>query len=259
MMIDTSAYVGHWPFRKVRGATLQEIAPIAAENGTTHMIVSSINAIFYKDTMEGNLELVEELKSYQGDITYIPFAVINPTYPEWEADMKKCITELGFRGIELAPAYHHYSIANEGAAAFQLAGEMGVPVRVQNEFENIRQHHWMDVTTSPNGDEFAALLAASEKTCLIIGGYFPCVMGEKLQAILKTRDNVFFDIRRMDTFADQSWEKTREYMDPKHLCYGTMTPFNYIAPALVRIQFAPGSDEEKKGILSENIRSYLGL
>ena len=171
MMIDTSAYVGHWPFRKVRGATLQEIAPIAAENGTTHMIVSSINAIFYKDTMEGNLELVEELKSYQGDITYIPFAVINPTYPEWEADMKKCITELGFRGIELAPAYHHYSIANEGAAAFQLAGEMGVPVRVQNEFENIRQHHWICLLyTSPDRQSiFAGICIAYDRCCKSAG------------------------------------------------------------------------------------------
>ena len=98
MIIDTSAYVGHWPFRKVRQATLPEVAETAAKNDITHMIVASIQAIFYKDVMEGNLELAEDMRNYQGSVTVIPFAVVNPTYPAWEADMKRCINELGFRG-----------------------------------------------------------------------------------------------------------------------------------------------------------------
>lgn len=259
MIIDTSAYLGHWPFRKILNNTADTLAPIALKNGITHMVVASLNAIFYKDTMQGNMELYEELQNYNGDLNYIPFAVVNPTYPAWEEDMKKCINELGFRGIELAPAYHNYSIANEGISAFKLAGELGVPVRVESEFENIRQRHWMDVTTSPSGDEFADLLTTSDKTCLIINGYYPCFMGEKLKASIRGRENVFFGMRRLDTYACQSWEQTLEYMDVHHLCHASLSPFTYIEPSLVRIQFAPNTSEEKQGILYKNIQKYLNV
>ena len=260
MIIDTSAYVGHWPFRKVRRATLPEVAETAAKNGITHMIVASIQAIFYKDTMEGNLELAEELRSYQGSVTVIPFAVVNPTYPAWEADMKRCINELGFRGIELAPAYHNYSLRSaEAKAAFRLAGELGVPVRVQNEFENIRQHHWMDVTSGPSGDDFAELLASCDKTCLILCGYFPCHTGERLQSAARAGANVFFDMRRPELYVDNGWINSVADVGISHLCFGTLSPFTYIAPSLLRLQLAPGTDADKQAILSENLRAQLGL
>ncbi|MEG2570374.1 MAG: hypothetical protein RSA70_02970 [Clostridia bacterium] len=260
MRIDTGAYLGHWPFRKVVNNTAATLAPIALKNDITHMIVASINALFYKDTMEGNLELLEDVKSYNGPLEYIPFAVINPTYPEWENDMKKCINELGFKGVELAPAYHKYPLAGaEGVAAFKLAGELGVPVRVENEFENIRQHHWMDVTDAPSGDDFAVLLNACDKTPLFINGYFPTYLDDRFGDIVKNRKNVFVGTRRLDPFTLNAWENTLEFMDVSHLCLASLSPFSYIEPSLVSIQFAPNTDDEKEGILYKNVRSCLGL
>ena len=138
MLIDVSTYVGHWPFRKVDGATLNELAPVLAKHKITHAIVSNVNGIFYKDAMEGNLELYEELKNYKGEVEFIPFAVINPSYINWREDMEKCVKELGFKGFDFTPAYHKHVLGEVCTLsdpcykeAFKFAGELGVPVRIE--------------------------------------------------------------------------------------------------------------------------------
>lgn len=260
MIIDTSTYVGHWPFRKVSGATIPELAKNGEKNGITHMVVASINAVFYRDVMDGNMELLDELKAYKGSVEFIPFAVINPNYICWKEDTIKCIKELGFKGIELAPCYHGYSLADPCAAEiFKLAGELGVPVRIEAEFENVRQHHLLDVNKSSTPDEIAALLSASDKTTLIIGGYFPCGLGAKLQGIINSRKNVFVNMRRPDGIVWDGWKKETSFVDSKNLCFGSLAPLLYIEPALLRVQVANVDDSIKLACLSENIRPYLGL
>jgi len=267
MLIDVSTYVGHWPFRKVDGATLNELAPVLAEHKITHAIVSNVNGIFYKDAMEGNLELYEELKNYKGEVEFIPFAVINPSYINWREDMEKCVKELGFKGFDFTPAYHKHVLGEVCTLsdpcykeAFKFAGELGVPVRVENEYENFRQHHWMESNLSPTGDQFADMLSASDKTTLIIGGYFPDRMGARMAEIVKTRKNVFFNTRRLDPFYDACyWQAAVNAVGCEHLVFGTNYPFTHIGPAEVALTFAPQTEEEKQAIMSENIRGYLGL
>ena len=105
MVIDTCTYIGHWPFRKLSCNTLAQTAARAEKAKITHIVCTNLNAIFYIDPMEGNREFLEEIKAYKGSVTVLPFAVINPTYIEWERDLREC-AELGFAGIQLAPQYH---------------------------------------------------------------------------------------------------------------------------------------------------------
>lgn len=256
MMIDVNAYIGHWPFRKLMCNTPEGLDGIAKKASITHMLVSSLPAIFYKDTMQGNLELLEELKSYNGETKLIPYAVINPTYPAWREDMARCVKELGFRGIELCPVYHGYSPAREGAEAFCLAGELGVPVRICAEFENIRQQHRMDVHDAPNQDELAAMLSSADTT-LFLTGFCPAYFTPSLTAAVNARDNVFCDICRIDSFMSQTWEKALALIGPQHLCFGSLSPFYYVDTNLVKLLYAPNTQEELDGIRYANVQKYI--
>ena len=102
MIIDVNTYLGHWPFRNLRNNTAQTLSKRAAENGITHMLVSSLNAIFYKDTMRGNLELKSELESFNGETVFLPLAVINPTYTAGK-DLTACIKDYAL-GHRVVPA-----------------------------------------------------------------------------------------------------------------------------------------------------------
>lgn len=262
MLIDTSAYIGHWPFRKLVGNTPEGLDAIAQKGGITHMFVSSLQAVFYKDVMQGNLELYEDLKNYKGQTKLIPFAIINPTYPAWREDMIRCIKELGFQGIELCPMYHGcfepYRLAAEGAEAFRLAGELGVPVRICAEFEDSRQHHRLDVgTCKVTADDIAGMLAASDKTTLILNGFNPAGFRPRLIDAINARENIFVDISRCEHFTQGGWDAAITSLGAKHMCYGTLSPFYYTETTRARLHLSDNSPEEIEAICYKNIKNAL--
>ena len=261
MLIDTSAYVGHWPFRKLTYNTLDGLDKIAKNAGITHMFVANVHGIFYKDSMQGNLELVEDLKNYNGETKMLPVAIIDPTYPAWREDMTRCVKELGFKCIELCPTYHGiikaYSLAKEGAEAFKLAGELGVPVRICRNFEDIRQHHRNDVQCHVDANQIPDMLAASEKTALFLNGFYPNYLPQKLVDAINARDNVFVDISRTEYFTCDQWEKTFKLYGAKRVCYGTLSPFYYADTTLVRLHFAPNPAEDLELLRYKNVEKYI--
>ena len=112
MFIDINAYVGHWPFRNLENNTLEGLDKLAQDNDITHMVISNIEGFFFKDANRANLTLLKKLKAYTGKTVFLPLAIINPTYPEWERDAREMIAA-GFMGFEIAPFYHGYSFAPE--------------------------------------------------------------------------------------------------------------------------------------------------
>ncbi len=265
MLIDVNAYIGHWPFRRLTCNTPDGLDSIAKKAGITHMLVSSLNGIFYRNAMDGNLELLDELKNYTGETKLIPFAVINPTYPAWREDMIHCIKELGFKGIELCPTYHGtfepYKLAQEGAEAFKLAGELGVPVRICMEFENYRQQHRLDVGIQPAIDDLVNMLNSSDKTTFFLNGYIPYTSthGAKLAEAIKSRPNIFVDISRTEQFTQPCWDYAVENYGVDHMCYGTLSPFYYAETTLVRMELSDNTPEELEKIRWKNVKDYISL
>ena len=57
MRIDFHTYIGHWPFRELRGNTAAGLAAYMARFGIDHAVVSNVSGIFYKNTQPANAEL----------------------------------------------------------------------------------------------------------------------------------------------------------------------------------------------------------
>ena len=65
MLIDMNTYVGRWPFRKVGNGTADELIKVMDASCIDIAAVSSFNAIFYKDSQQGNEELSEQIDHYK--------------------------------------------------------------------------------------------------------------------------------------------------------------------------------------------------
>lgn len=266
MIIDVNSYLGHWPFRNLRNNTAEALSKRAAENGITHMLVSSLDAIFYKDSMRGNLELKSELESFNGETVFLPLAVINPTYTAWEKDLTVCIKDYGFKGIELFPLYHGYSLGHysEGynyvsraAEACNLAYELGGVVRINAGFENFRQRHMLDVKSPPSAEELCDLLNTCKDTVFIICGFLHPNMSRDFREAVLGRKNVFFDTTAMETFLYESLEKEAEIFGEDRVCFGSLSPSQYPEANIVKVGLSGISD--KKKLLYENIKDVLKI
>ena len=76
MIIDVNAYIGHWPFRKIEYDTAEKLLRLMDNKGIDIACVSNLNSIFYRDVMEGNIELIKQIKTHTD--RFIPFGLINP-------------------------------------------------------------------------------------------------------------------------------------------------------------------------------------
>lgn len=264
MIIDASVYAGHWPFRTLEDNTVQAICDNAEKNDITHIIISSLNSVFYRDTFEGNRELMEEIKACKTSVKILPLAVVNPMYPGWEKYARRAIAEEGFCGFEIFPLYHNYSFGPvqkgyfgtfPAADVFNLAKELDVPVRINMSFENFRQRHWNDIPDDPKGDDIYASISKCPGVKLIINSSAPYAMGEKMQEYIKNNDNILFDITRLDGFVAGTANATINYMSTDHLCFGSMSPFQYAETNLFKMKYV--KQFKDKGIEADNIRKIF--
>lgn len=240
MFIDINTYIGHWPFRNLKYNSLDGLDRIAQENGITHMVVANINGLFYKDAQTANIELLEELNVYSGTTKFIPLAMINPKYICWEKDARDMIAS-GFAGFEIAPIYHGYSLDTDcgGAQVMALAEKLNVPVRICSGFENFRGRSTHDSYDNIKGDDYFSLLSGNHNVPVLVTGFNPCTAGEKFAELLKTRKNTYFDTTQIRTFRSPMPKKVLEIIAPEQLCFGSMSPFSYVEPNLIKIAYTP--------------------
>ncbi|MBQ2743880.1 MAG: hypothetical protein IJF32_13905 [Oscillospiraceae bacterium] len=256
MFIDISTYIGHWPFRRLINNSLDALDSLAQKHGITHMVVANLNGFFYKDANDANLELLEELERYSGKTEFLPLAVVNPAYPEWEKDAHEMIKR-GFAGFELAPVYHKYSLAPEmlydeyspkhrALEVINLAEELDVPVRICASFENNRGRSELDSYTNLNSDDYFALLSKNRNTHVFVTSFSPFMVNEKFSQLLKTRKNTYFDATCFgsDIIDEKISEGVLKAIDREQLCYGSLSPFNYMEPTLLKFELAKGLDFE---------------
>ena len=108
MLIDVNAYLGHWAFRQLRQNTARELVRLMDRKEIDLAVVSSASAIMYKNSQAGNEELARDIRRYRDRL--IPFAVINPTYADWEHDLGVCAEDFGVRFYGIPSGYEFASL-----------------------------------------------------------------------------------------------------------------------------------------------------
>lgn len=258
MIIDINTYIGHWPFRQVRNSTAEGVIAKLDKAGIDMAAVSSMNAIFYKDTQQGNEELMEEIKQYKD--RFIPFAIINPVYTGWEKDFLRCVDDLGMKGLELYPYYHQYKLTDEPAVKLlKMAGDKGIPVHLPCAVENIRQRHWMDTLENLSINEVEQALTLAPKTDFIISNGPTLSYSQRLKNVSDTREGrVYYDFARVDVF-ESNLEKLIEAAGIDRVVFGSQAPFQYVDTQLVKVHYLGLSQEDKNKILHGNLKALFEI
>lgn len=267
MFIDVSTYVGHWPFRKLNNNTLADLDRLARNNGITHMVVANIEGFFYKDANQANRSLLEEWTNYQGETVFLPLAIVNPTYPEWERDAREMI-RAGFAGFEIAPHYHFYSFGPESildgyvhyaAKVLNLAEELDVPVRICTSIENYRARSKYERDTNPTSEDLYQLLCGNRKAHVFVTSFHPGAMSAELQGLVQERENTYFELTAMAAAALRTAGVSNAVASLKEhqLCYGSLSPFQYMEPTLITLEYETSLRTE--AVKNAPVRAFKAL
>ncbi|MCD6361422.1 MAG: amidohydrolase family protein [Armatimonadetes bacterium] len=258
MLIDMNAYLGHWPFRRLRHNTAPELVALMDEKGIDLACVSSADAIFYKNSQAGNEELAEQIEPHRDRL--IPFAVINPTYADWEYDLRVCAEQFGARGLRLYPNYHNYTLGDRCChdlvrAATELGLIVSMPIRQIDQ----RQRHWLIEIPDLNLDDIAKLVEAHpEATFVLLNGLN--FVGSRLgQPDNGLPANYYIGISRLTAVMAAEIRRLMDNLGAERLVFGTGMPFKYADPPLVKLEVLDATEEDKDLIRSGNARRLLGL
>jgi len=256
MIFDVNMSLGTYPFRPLEATTAPQLVSLMDDFGITKACVGSIRAIYYHDAMDGNYELLEEIRGYED--RFVPFAVINPIYAQAKEDFLKCVDELGFKGIRLYPKQHFYSLTDPACVAIlKLCGEKKIPVHLQMQMEDLRQTTLLDVKNMVTAQELADVVSLVPETIFILSNaYLHGYVG-----MLKDFDNVYYDIGRLDNLYQMSFRTVYDAVGAGKIVFGSGAPHQYIGVDVIKLRYLKQtdnlSDSELAAISSETLNSLI--
>jgi predicted TIM-barrel fold metal-dependent hydrolase len=255
MIIDSNAYIGHWPFRPLRNNTTQGLIELMDNKGIDKAVVSSIHSIFYKNSHAGNEELAADVRRYEERL--IPLAVLNPRYPGWEDDLKTCVEVFGMKGLRLFPYYHDYRLNDpEALQLIEAAAGFSLPVFLPMRVVDMRQRHWFDTTENLLFADIVKVVKRFEDsvTFVIQEGIYPT---ENHFFDEDTPKRVFYEISRLTSVYGKNLPQLLEKVGTERILFGTGIPFKYPEPTFLKIALLHLNEEEKAKIFYKNIAEIL--
>ena len=142
MLFDINAYLGAFALRELRHNTAAGLLVLMDAKGIGRALVSSAEAITFKDCHPGNELLARQAQTHPDRL--VPCAVLNPAYAGWERDLETCAGGLGMRALKLYPAWHGYALDDSRCDALvRAATDLGLPILIPVRATDRRQLGWL--------------------------------------------------------------------------------------------------------------------
>lgn len=256
MIIDANAYLGDWPFRRLRHNTAPGLIALMARHKIDRAIVSSINAIFYKHCQAGNEDLAMATQEHRDRL--IPFATLNPMYPGWPDDLNQCVEEFGMRGLRLFPHYHNYKLTDdESLRLIDAATKHQMPVSIPIRVVDRRQRHWLDNVKDLSHAEIEEIIKARPETTFILTNGIGWENSQLAKGEEFKSSKFFIEISRLTSVLQESIPKLIAALGADKLVFGAGMPFKYPMPALLKMDVLDAEDDVKERIYWCNIDRVL--
>jgi predicted TIM-barrel fold metal-dependent hydrolase len=276
-IVDANAYVGNFPWTQL-DASAPDVLEVMDSEGIDRAVVSSFDAVFYRNPHPGNRELADEIAGHEDRL--IPFATLDPTYPAWEDDLAECIEDLGMRGVRLFPLYHDYAVDDPAVIDLMDAcAEYGVPVMFVGLLEDKRQHHsnWRhrdydDIGSKTwSGDQADALvdvLQASPEVDVVVANAW--THAERIVRDIETSypsgvrlnnatrsGETYVVLDDLYMFFPYQGEEIVESVGADRLVTGSKLPLLNVQSHYVYTEQLPVSERDRDRVRSENVLSLL--
>ena len=253
-IIDVNVNLSRWPMRRVRFDDTEGLASMLRRQGVTQAWAGSFDCLFHKDIGGVNARLAADC-SRAGKGLLVPFGSVNPKYPDWEEELRRCAEDHRMPGIRLHPNYHGYKLDDpDFLRLLRLAGERKLLVQIALIMEDRRMMHPQLHIEPTDPMPLIPLLKQMPGLRVVLLNALR-VLEDKQIIDLAASGEVYFDIAMLDKFAALADLLTK--VPANRVLFGSYAPLFYFEAALLKLQESPFTAEQLKAIRNENARRLL--
>lgn len=234
-LIDTNVSLGHWPTRRSWVESTAHLTSKLRSHGVTAAWVGSFDAALHTDIAGLNARLADACVR-DGDGILQPFGAINPTFPDWEDDLRRCHEVHRMPGVRLLPGYHGYALDDTRfARLLAIAAERRLLVQIALTMEDDRSQNPTFTAAPVNAAPLAPLVEKNPTARVMLLNATSRLLAAN-NALLKrfAAAGVFVEIATLEGAAGiAALLKTNPAL---RLCFGSHTPYYYFESALLKLQ-----------------------
>ncbi len=261
-IIDTNVHLFDWPFRSLKYRQTADLVAKLRKHRVTEAWAGSFQALLHKNLDSANARLADECRVH-GDGMLLPFGSVNPVWPDWEEDLRRCHETHKMAGIRLYPNYHNYRLDRpEALQMLHRATERGLLVQIAIEMEDERVHH--PVISVPPVDA-APLVEAWKQVrgarIQLLNGH--TALNSRNASRLLEETKIVFDIANLEgtgavgrLIEGKHWS-IRSQVPQGRLLFGSHAPYFPCETAVLRLFESPLEREQLLAIVHENARRLL--
>ncbi len=256
--IDTNVSFSHWAVRRSWIEHPGQLADKLHRHGVTSAWVGNFEGVLHSDLAAANARLAAACARPDTRGLLRAFGTINPTFPDWEEDLRRCHEVHGMRGVRLYPNYHGYALDDPRfARLLEIAAQRRVLVQIALGIEDERSQNpvltALPVPAAPLV-ELLAKLPAARVMLLNAGSRVLGPANPLLQRL--TAAGVALEVATLEGVA--GIEGILRAQPGTRLCFGSHTPYFYFESALLKLQESALTPAQLAALRGGHARTLLG-
>lgn len=263
-IIDTNINLFEWPFRTLKyGTSTETLVKKLRRHRIVQAWAGSFEALFSKNIDLVNSRLVEACQK-NGKGMLLPFGTVNPSWPDWEEDLRRCHEVHRMVGIRIYPIYQMIDLGDPlFTKLFHAVSERGMILQIVGDVEDARHLHPIMEVRPVSFDPLLTLLKERPQSKVQLL-HWNGRMGQKLLNQLVEETSVALDISRLEStgavgrlMEGKPWGGSATPVPLERILFGSHAPYFPVEAALLRLFESPLSREQMTAIMHENAERFL--
>lgn len=259
-VVDTNIHLFSWPFRRLKYGSTAALVEKLKRHNIEQAWAGTFEALLHKNLGQANARLAAECRSTDGFL--LPVGSVQPTWPDWQEELRRCHENHGMRAIRLHPSYQGYTLDHPAVAELlAAAAQRGLLVQIALGMEDERVHHPViniaKLDTAPLVD---ALQTAPQARVQLLN--WSGVRGPALGKLI-SQTHVAFDFSHLEGNGGlhRLIEGTHPYVRARvpldRLLLGSHAPYFPCESALLKLFESPLRRDQFEPLMRDNARRLL--
>jgi predicted TIM-barrel fold metal-dependent hydrolase len=260
---DTNVNLFAWPFRRMKYWKTSSLVAKLRQHHITKAWAGNFEALFSKSISEVNARLAEECR-VNGEGMLLPFGTVNPAWPDWEEDLRRCHEVYRMPGIRLYPTYQTFDLNHtEFPKLLSQATDLGLMIQIVGDMEDSRVHHPIVLTREITFEPLIDILKKIPQAKVQLLSWNERVNSELLKKLV-SNTNVVFDISWLESagglgrlIEGNTWSGPQTPVPVERFLFGSHAPYFPVEASLIKLFESPLALEQMKAIMNLNAQKLI--